>query len=99
MAAKIQPALARALSMFDTQSEFARQLAISKQRLNYWLKELGYVPAEWVTAVSQATGNKVTVMELLNETTRQKVRERIAREERKARAELGAIEQPPEGGE
>lgn len=90
--AKMQPALARAIGMFDSNTEFARQIGISKQRFHYWTKVLGYVPAEWVTAVSQATGNKVTVMELLNETTRQKVRERIAREERKAKAELASIE-------
>lgn len=88
----VKPVFRRALDCFETRSEFALQVGQTRQVVNYWVR-IGYVPTEHALEVSRATGSKVSVLELLNEANRERMKVVALREQRKALA----VEDPVEG--
>lgn len=81
-------AFRRVLACFDgNKAECARRIGVeSRQVVDYWLK-LGYIPARHALKASLATGNEVSVVELLHEAERFELK-RAALQELKAKAAI-----------
>jgi TorA maturation chaperone TorD/DNA-binding transcriptional regulator YdaS (Cro superfamily) len=57
-------ALAKAIAISGGQSSLARRIGVKQGHIWHWLKRSGVVPAEYVIAIEQATGGKVSRRDL-----------------------------------
>lgn len=66
MAHKLGPVFRRVVEHFSTKTALGEAVGLDRRTINNWSIQ-GWIPAEWVMAVSAATGGRISVVELLHE--------------------------------
>lgn len=61
---KKNPAVARAIEKFGTQTELARRIGVGQNVISYWLWEAKQVPPKRAVQLEAVTGGEVTRKEL-----------------------------------
>lgn len=88
---KAKPMFQRVLDCFDSHSEFARQMGVSRGLVYQWVRA-GTIPAFHALEASLVAGGVVSAQELITEAHREKMRRRGVREGVKAARELASME-------
>ena len=96
---KLLPEFRKALNCFETYSDFANAVGVSRQVVDYWLK-IGHVPARYAVAVNAATNVPVNmlVLEAKREYERKMLVRQMARDKAAAEKWKGGVEETCEGG-